>query len=128
MRLLTTGLSKKCILKPRIGTANVCIVSSGWWAPSIFYWICTHLESRRLCCWRLHSTMTVIALHTLHYSAMHPPILKSTCCSVVGDFFQMSSSTIVLSIRDGWAALSLSITLKIEWGDLCLVNGPFYWW
>lgn len=132
MKLLSTGLSKKCTLRPRIGTASVCFVSSGWWAPSIFYWICTHLESRRLRWWRLHSAMTVIASHTLHYSAAeagtHPPLLKSTCCLDVGDFLQMCSSSIVLSVTEGWAALSLPITLKTKWRDLCLVSRAFYSW
>lgn len=130
VRLLTTGLSKKSIPRLKIGTANVCIVSSGWWAPSIFYWIYTHLESWRLRCLRLHSAMTVIALHTQHHTAAepgtHPPLVKSTWCLVVGDFFLMCSSSIVLSVREDWAALSLSITLKIKRGDLCLVNGPFF--
>lgn len=132
VKLLTIGLSKTCILRPKIGTASVCIASSSWWAPSIFYWICTHLESWRLHCWRLHSAMTVIAIHTQHHgvgeAGTHPSLLRSTCWLGVGDFPQMCSSSIVLSVREGWAALSLSITLRIEWGDLCLVNGPFYWW
>lgn len=29
-------------------------------------------------------------------------------------------------VREGWTALSLSITLKMERGDLCLANAPFY--
>lgn len=55
---------------------------------------------------------------TVHHSAAeagtYPPLLKSMCCLVEGDFPLMCSSSIVLSVREGWVALSLSVTLKIK--------------